>query len=206
MVLLHCQHLPWLQNVPYVLVVTAHNDTIITVNLTACLYQCSSPVIQSTDYRHPPYYPLRAVFVFIAHLQRSTASVLLQIFVSCLPIYAHFNQHIPCACTEGNNKCVIGHCAVEAHAHVCNVHVCTLIQVARTDCVIGDPSYFTDKVKKVGQVVRCICILKHPIPNTKDALSCQIIIPQNQVGRSSGELCASLFLWLGYYNVHTIYV
>lgn len=58
-------------------------------------------------------------------------------------------------------------------------------EVARTDCVIGDPSYFTDKVKKVGQVVRCICILKHPIPNTKDALSCQIIIPQNQVGRSS---------------------
>jgi Rab GDP dissociation inhibitor len=59
-------------------------------------------------------------------------------------------------------------------------------EVARTDCVIGDPSYFTDKVNKAGQVVRCICILSHPIPNTKDALSCQIIIPQNQVGRNSG--------------------
>ena len=61
-------------------------------------------------------------------------------------------------------------------------------QVAHTDCVIGDPSYFPDKVKKIGQVVRCICILKHPIANTKDLSSCQIIIPQNQVGRSSGEL------------------
>jgi Rab GDP dissociation inhibitor len=27
--------------------------------------------------------------------------------------------------------------------------------------------------------------MNHPIPNTKDSLSCQIIIPQNQVGRSS---------------------
>ena len=25
-------------------------------------------------------------------------------------------------------------------------------QIARTKCVIGDPSYFPDKVKKVGQV------------------------------------------------------
>lgn len=58
-------------------------------------------------------------------------------------------------------------------------------EVALTDCVIGDPSYFPDKVKKMGQVVRCICILNHPIPNTKDSLSCQIILPQNQLGRSS---------------------
>ena len=40
----------------------------------------------------------------------------------------------------------------------------------------------------VMQVVRCICILNHPIPNTKDSLSCQIILPQNQIGRRSG-LC-----------------
>jgi len=58
-------------------------------------------------------------------------------------------------------------------------------EVARTKCVIGDPSYFMDKVKKVGQVVRCVCIMNHPIPNTKDSLSCQVIIPQNQVGRKS---------------------
>jgi RAB protein geranylgeranyltransferase component A len=32
-----------------------------------------------------------------------------------------------------------------------------------------------------------ICILSHPIKNTNDANSCQIIIPQNQVNRKSGE-------------------
>ncbi|KAG0422461.1 hypothetical protein HPB47_001726 [Ixodes persulcatus] len=37
----------------------------------------------------------------------------------------------------------------------------------------------------VGRVVRCICLLNHPIPNTRDALSCQIIIPQKQLGRKS---------------------
>ena len=35
-------------------------------------------------------------------------------------------------------------------------------------------------MKKTGKVVRCICLLDHPIPNTKDALSTQIILPQKQ--------------------------
>lgn len=48
-----------------------------------------------------------------------------------------------------------------------------------------DPSYLPDKVEKVGQVIRCICLMNHPIPNTKDSLSTQIIIPQNQVRRKS---------------------
>lgn len=48
-----------------------------------------------------------------------------------------------------------------------------------------DPSYVPDKVQKVGQVVRCICLLNHPIPNTKDSLSTQIIIPQKQLKRGS---------------------
>lgn len=56
-------------------------------------------------------------------------------------------------------------------------------EVARCDIVICDPSYAMDKVKKTGQVVRALCILKHPVPNTKDALSTQIILPQNQVNR-----------------------
>ena len=34
-------------------------------------------------------------------------------------------------------------------------------------------------------MIRCICLLDHPIANTKDALSTQIIIPQKQVGRRS---------------------
>lgn len=37
------------------------------------------------------------------------------------------------------------------------------------------------------KVIRAICLLDHPIPSTKDALSTQIIIPQKQVGRKSGE-------------------
>ena len=35
--------------------------------------------------------------------------------------------------------------------------------------------------------MRAICLLDHPISNTKDALSTQIIIPQKQVNRNSGE-------------------
>ena len=60
-------------------------------------------------------------------------------------------------------------------------------EVARCKQVYCDPSYVPDKVKKVGQVARCICLMNHPIPNTKDALSCQIIIPQKQVNRRSGN-------------------
>ncbi|KAJ3177937.1 Rab GDP dissociation inhibitor alpha [Geranomyces variabilis] len=57
-------------------------------------------------------------------------------------------------------------------------------ETAKTKAVIGDPTYFSDKVKKAGQVVRAICILNHSIPNTADADSLQIVIPQNQVNRS----------------------
>jgi Rab GDP dissociation inhibitor len=58
-------------------------------------------------------------------------------------------------------------------------------EVAKCKQVYCDPSYVPDKVRKRGQVVRCICILDHPVTNTKDALSTQIIIPQKQVGRRS---------------------
>jgi Rab GDP dissociation inhibitor len=51
--------------------------------------------------------------------------------------------------------------------------------------IIGDPSYFPDKVKVTGHVLRAICILKHPLEKTNDADSCQIIIPQSQVGRKN---------------------
>jgi len=49
--------------------------------------------------------------------------------------------------------------------------------------VIGDPSYFTDRVEKKGVLVRAICILNHPIPGTADSASCQLILPQKQLGR-----------------------
>jgi Rab GDP dissociation inhibitor len=67
-------------------------------------------------------------------------------------------------------------------------------ETVRAKQVIGDPSYFKDtkdgkiRVLEEGKVVRAICLLKHPIPGTDDSDSCQIIIPQNQVGRRHGKL------------------
>ena len=58
-------------------------------------------------------------------------------------------------------------------------------ETAKCKQVYCDPSYAGDKVKKTGQVIRCICLLDHPLPNTKDSLSTQIIIPQKQVNRGS---------------------
>lgn len=57
--------------------------------------------------------------------------------------------------------------------------------IAKCKFIIGDPSYFPDKVKKTGQVVRVICILSHPVDGTENAESSQIIVPQRQVGRKS---------------------
>uniref|UniRef100_A0A3Q3JV14 Rab GDP dissociation inhibitor n=1 Tax=Monopterus albus TaxID=43700 RepID=A0A3Q3JV14_MONAL len=56
-------------------------------------------------------------------------------------------------------------------------------EIARCKQLICDPSYVMDRTTKVGQVIRVICILSHPIANTGDINSCQIIIPQNQVNR-----------------------
>lgn len=58
-------------------------------------------------------------------------------------------------------------------------------ETARCKMVVGDPSYFTDKVKQVGKVARIINILNAPLPNTANSESCQIILPQNQTGRKS---------------------
>lgn len=58
-------------------------------------------------------------------------------------------------------------------------------EIARCKQVYCDPTYVPDRVRKKGKVIRCICLMDHPIANTKDALSTQIIIPQKQVGRNS---------------------
>ncbi|KAI0196059.1 GDP dissociation inhibitor [Xylaria flabelliformis] len=55
----------------------------------------------------------------------------------------------------------------------------------KADMILGDPSYFPDKVKVVGHVLKAICILKHPLAGTNDSDSCQLIIPQSQVGRKN---------------------
>lgn len=58
-------------------------------------------------------------------------------------------------------------------------------EIASCKQVFCDPTYVPDKVKKVGQVIRAICLLSHPLPHTNDSLSTQIIIPQKQVNRKS---------------------
>lgn len=49
--------------------------------------------------------------------------------------------------------------------------------------ILADPSYFPDKAKVVGHLVKAICILNHPIDKTDNSDSVQLIIPQSQVGR-----------------------
>lgn len=62
-------------------------------------------------------------------------------------------------------------------------------QVAKAPIVIGDPSYFDKAKSKVtGKVVRSICILDHPIANTDNAESTQIIIPARQVAGRRNDI------------------
>ncbi|RWR83161.1 Rab GDI protein [Cinnamomum micranthum f. kanehirae] len=58
-------------------------------------------------------------------------------------------------------------------------------ETAKCKKVVCDPSYLLDKVQKVGKVARAICIMSHPIPNTHDSHSVQVILPQKQLGRKS---------------------
>ena len=62
--------------------------------------------------------------------------------------------------------------------------------VAKCSLLICDPTYvintgLKDRVKLIDRVIRCICILDHPIPNTENVPSVQIIIPQRQIGRKN---------------------
>jgi len=65
-------------------------------------------------------------------------------------------------------------------------------EVAKTKMVIADPSYFPDRVEKVCQVVRAICILKHAVAKANNAPSFQLILPANQVDRKSDIYIAVL--------------
>lgn len=58
-------------------------------------------------------------------------------------------------------------------------------ETAKTKKVVCDPSYLPNKVRRVGKVARAICIMSHPIPNTNDSQSVQLILPQKQLGRKS---------------------
>ena len=50
-------------------------------------------------------------------------------------------------------------------------------EIAKTKMVICSPDYclgagLKDKVKKIGNIIRCICILDKPIPNTNNVSAC----------------------------------
>lgn len=56
-------------------------------------------------------------------------------------------------------------------------------QTVTCDAIIADPTYVREQVLKAHRVIRAICLLDHPIPSTGNSDSCQIIIPQRQLGR-----------------------
>ena len=58
-------------------------------------------------------------------------------------------------------------------------------EIVRAKKVIGDPTYFADKSKKIGQTIRVICLMDHPIQEAKDSKSCQIIISGRETNRNS---------------------
>ncbi|KAI8639059.1 GDP dissociation inhibitor [Parasitella parasitica] len=65
-------------------------------------------------------------------------------------------------------------------------------ETAKATQIICDPSYAKDKIKPVGKVVRAICILEKPIPDTNEADSVQIVIPQNELSRKHDIYIASV--------------
>ena len=53
--------------------------------------------------------------------------------------------------------------------------------------LLSEPSYMI-KFKKVqikSRIIRRICLMNHPIPDTNNCDSCQIIIPQSQIGKKN---------------------
>lgn len=76
-------------------------------------------------------------------------------------------------------------CKVEFDANGKAFGVTSEGETAKCKKVVCDPSYLHEKVKKVGKVARAICIMSHPIPDTNDSHSAQVILPQKQLGRKS---------------------
>jgi len=73
-------------------------------------------------------------------------------------------------------------------------------EVAKCKMVICDPSYAEpERTQVMGKIIRKICILGAPIPDTftsdgKPATSCQIILPQKQLKRKN-DVCILMVSW-----------
>jgi len=76
-------------------------------------------------------------------------------------------------------------CKVEFDENGKAIGVTSEGETAKCKKVVCDPSYLPDKAMIVGRVARAICIMNHPIPNTNDSHSVQIILPQKQLQRKS---------------------
>ncbi|KAL8540523.1 hypothetical protein ACS0TY_001958 [Phlomoides rotata] len=76
-------------------------------------------------------------------------------------------------------------CKVEYDENGAVIGVTSEGETAKCKKVVCDPSYLPDKVQKVGKVARAICIMSHLIPDTNESHSCQVILPQKQLGRKS---------------------
>ena len=60
-------------------------------------------------------------------------------------------------------------------------------QCAYGKILIAEPSYVLNLGKVISRkkVIRSICIMNHPVPNTQDVSSCQIIIPLTEINRKN---------------------
>ncbi|CAL5391403.1 unnamed protein product [Camellia sinensis] len=76
-------------------------------------------------------------------------------------------------------------CKVEFNEEGKVIGVTSEGETARCKKVVCDPSYLANKVRRVGRVARAIAIMGHPIPNTNNSHSVQVILPQKQLGRKS---------------------
>lgn len=88
-------------------------------------------------------------------------------------------------------------CAIHGGTYMLNTQVDELLmedgkvtgirsgeEKATAPIVICDPSYAPDAMlKPTGRIIRAICLLDHPIPETNDVPSVQVILPAKQQGR-----------------------
>ena len=61
-------------------------------------------------------------------------------------------------------------------------------EIIESPVIIADPTYVVNMpkyVKKGKRIIRCVCVLNHPIANTGGVSSCHIVIPQKQIKHKS---------------------
>lgn len=121
----------------------------------------------------PSYLPNKVQIFPFVHIQTGASSCLYLLYC-CSHVFfiASLQMH---ALLYTQNVHLL-HLLNERMSYHCKVSV---------ECWIAEVSICKQQVRKVGKVVRAICFMSHPIPNTGDSDSVQIILPQKQLGRRS---------------------